>query len=377
MFRGGGENYTLNLANELSKMGCKLSFLLAKPLFLSPRYPLAGFQTNYVSCPYLRDLGQQIASCFEKEKIGRIFRYLGYIFQKIDSGFFTYFAYKWIKKCSKDYDVVHVLSHPELAGRISKEFNIPTVVFFPGPPSDSIKRHWIQKCTAVTTDGYSINRLKAIRPDAIQIPIGIDIQRFNHVKNEVRWRYRINKEDILFLYVGRFVPLKNLPFLLEAFTKLSKVNPRVRLMLIGEGPLLRIVKKQSQRLGIDHKVFFVGFVPQENMPAYYSSSDIFVLPSKYENSPNALLEAMSCGLPAVASAVGGIPDLVEDGKSGFLVKPNKVGAFVESMERLTSNQKLRAAMGAHARQICINKYTWKHTASLYHQVYERILRTKY
>jgi glycosyltransferase involved in cell wall biosynthesis len=375
MFRGGGENYTLHLADELRTMDCNPSFLLAKPLFSSPRYPLTGFQTNYVSCPYLRDLGQKIASCFEKEALGRLFRYLGSILQKIDRGLFTYYAYRWLKKSSKNYDVVHVLAHPELAGRISKEFRIPTVVFFPGPPSDTMKHDWIRKCTAVTTDGYSILQLKAIRPDAIRIPIGIDAQRFNPVKNEVRSRHRIHEEDILFLYVGRFVPLKNLPFLLAAFSELSKVNSKVRLMMIGEGPLLKMVKKQSQKLGVDHKVFFAGHVPHEHIPAYYSCADIFVLPSKYENSPNALLEAMSCGLPAIASAVGGIPDLVEDGKSGFLVEPGRLDAFVESMERLASNKKLRTAMGACARQICIKKYTWHRTASLYHQVYERISRT--
>ena len=374
MFRGGGETYTLNLARELQKLGCKPSFLLSKPIFGNPRYPLDEFQTHYVYSPYLRDLSQKISGVIKHIRVKRFLRYLEASVQKTDMIFFRNAAFQWMDKHSEHYDIVQVLSNPQLAGRISKNLHIPTVVFFPGPPSIKTKGG-LKQCTAVTTDGYAIHQMRKIRPDACKMPIGIDARRFRPIKTDVRDKYFIGKNDIVFLFVGRFVPLKNLPCLLKSFSKLNnKTTKKYWLMLVGDGPLFKEIQKLSVELEIRDNVIFTGPVHYYHLPAYYSAADIFVMTSTYENSPNALLEAMSCGLPVIATNVGGIPELVGSKGSELLVNADDMHGFVSSMKRLAQDATLRNRMSTYFRKICIQRYTWQKTASLYLELYKGILQ---
>lgn len=373
MFRGGGETYTLNLARELQKLGCKPSFLLSKPIFGNPRYPLDEFQTHYVYSPYLRDLSQKISGGIKQTRVKRFLRYFVGKVQKTDLIFFRYAAFQWMKRHSEHYDIVQVLSNPQLAGRISKNLHIPTVVFFPGPPSIKTKGG-LKQCTAVTTDGYAIHQMRKIRPDACKMPIGIDARRFRPIKTDVRDKYFIGKNDIVFLFVGRFVPLKNLPCLLKSFSKLNnKTTERHWLMLVGDGPLYKETQKLSVELGIRDNVIFTGPVHYYHLPAYYSAADIFVMTSTYENSPNALLEAMSCGLPVIATNVGGIPDLVVDGENGILVRHGDLNGFISAMRELSSDKYKQKMMAITSQNLSKKKYSWQNTSALYLNLYKHLL----
>lgn len=373
MFRGGGETYTLNLARNLSDMGHKISFLLGRPLYAKLKHPLSEFQTDYVISPYLRDYSQQISNLFFTKKTKTVSGYIGAKLLKIDMVLFQRAALKWLNKRKTCFDIVQVLSHPALAGKITQEFNIPTVVFFPGPPQDRNKNS-IMNCSAVTTDGYAIDKLCKIRDDACKIPIGIDTNRFKRVENKIRQKYNINKNEVVFIFVGRFVPLKNLPFLLRSFSKLYKNNNNVRLMLIGIGPLYKQIQRLSVQFGINDKVVFTGSVNNEKLSEYYSAADVFVLTSFYDNSPNVILESMSCGLPVIATMVGGIPSLVNNGKNGILVQTDNTNELVEAMKKLSEDEKLRFKMGETSRKICLKKYNWHQTAVLYNDLYKKVLR---
>jgi len=148
------------------------------------------------------------------------------------------------------------------------------------------------------------------------------------------------------LHVGRFNEQKNHAGLLEAFRLFLEKHPDSELRLLGEGELLEETVEQAEKLGIQAQVQFCGSTG--NVYPYLHDADIFLLPSRYEGMPMTIIEAMGTGLPIVAANVGGIPDMIEDGKSGLLVScdPEKVCA---ACLRLAEDSLLRERMGKLAR----------------------------
>jgi glycosyltransferase involved in cell wall biosynthesis len=119
--------------------------------------------------------------------------------------------------------------------------------------------------------------------------------------------------------VGRLMPVKGLNHLLHAAQRLAAVRDDIAFAVVGDGPLKGELLKMVTELGIERQVFFIGF--RRDVREILGSADAFVLTSLHEGIPMSLLEAMSIGLPVVATRVGGIPEVVEDGSSGFLVPP--------------------------------------------------------
>ena len=156
----------------------------------------------------------------------------------------------------------------------------------------------------------------------------------------------------IILYVGRIEPLKGLDILLKAVALLN--DTAITHLLIVGGSLEKDAELQrlntlAVNLGISDIVTFIGSVQQEQLPAYYSASDVFVLPSWYESFGLVALEAMSCGTPVVVSRVGGLKTFVENGKTGYLVPWRCPEPFARSLETLLENPSLRHAMGSAAR----------------------------
>ena len=100
---------------------------------------------------------------------------------------------------------------------------------------------------------------------------------------------------------------------------MRQVDSSAHLLLVGEGPEQRALEQQAARLGVAGAVTFAGYVPQDRMAPYYRAADVFALPSEFDNSPNVVLEAMACGLPVVATDVGGVADYVVGDRGGSLV----------------------------------------------------------
>jgi len=146
------------------------------------------------------------------------------------------------------------------------------------------------------------------------------------------------------LHIGRFCDVKNHTELIDIFYELSQKYPNMNLLLIGDGPLLNTIKDQVKNLNIENKVHFLGV--QENCFKYLSTSDIFILPSKYEGMPMTIIEAMGTGLPIVSRPVGGINDMIVDGKNGLLPKSKE--ETLNSLELLLDNIDLRKKLGTNA-----------------------------
>jgi len=369
MFRGGGEQFDLNIAKALQQLGCVVSFIVGKPLFEKVKYPITEFDVDYVASPYLRDLSQKLEiSGFPLRQVGyRVFHFDYMVFGK-----------KVVKLLGKDrnrnFDVIQICGLSSLASELVDELKIPVVLRFPGPPVINQKRE-IEKCSAVISSGDTVNRLRNIvgNNNVFDIPPGINSNTFKPTANKVREKYNIKNSKLL-LFVGRFAPLKNLDFLITAFKELLKERKNIKLLLVGEGPLEKQTRTLVRKLKVGEHVIFVGRAENEELSQYYSAADIFVMSSAYENFSNAILEAMSCELPIVATKVGGIPMQVKDGENGFLVKSDNIKQFKKAIITLLDNNSLSIEMGKRNRELVKKRYSWSTSAKKLKEIYELILK---
>jgi glycosyltransferase involved in cell wall biosynthesis len=151
-------------------------------------------------------------------------------------------------------------------------------------------------------------------------------------------------------FAARIEHLKGPVTLLEAFARASKSCKELRLVIAGTGSLAPQLMERALALGVSSQCEFVGvYTKPEERKAFMERLDIFALPSLTEGTPNTIVEAMSHGVPVVASAVGGIPDVI-DLATGILCRPGDVGALAEALTRLTRNRALRLQMGQAARK---------------------------
>ena len=166
-----------------------------------------------------------------------------------------------------------------------------------------------------------------------------------------RWRTRknlgVDAGTCLIGTVGRLTPVKGIPYLLEAARILLRQGANVKVLIVGDGSIREDLKRQTHDLGISENIVFLGH--REDIDALLQALDIFALPSLSEGIPMALLEAMAASRAVVASRVGGIPEIVEDGFEGFLVEPMDVNSLAERCRRLIESPDVARKMGEQAR----------------------------
>lgn len=177
-----------------------------------------------------------------------------------------------------------------------------------------------------------------------QVPVaynGVDLSRCQPKES-----YK-SGEAFHILHIGRFNEQKNHEMLLRVFQKLAEKHPNLRLDLLGEGELREKMESLAEDLGIREQVSFLG--AQSNVYPYLHNADLFLLPSRYEGMPMTLIEAMGTGLPIVATAVGGVPDMLTNGEDGITV-PCEEAAVAGACETLIRNEDLREKLGRAARE---------------------------
>ena len=134
-----------------------------------------------------------------------------------------------------------------------------------------------------------------------------------------------------------------------------------------------MLKKIIDSHELSNKVHLVGRKIPSEIPWWLSAADIFALPTYHEGSPNVVREAMACGLPVVATRVGGVPEVVEDGESGILVDKKDVTSLVEAIRALINSPDMRKKMGKRGREIIEDNFTWNKNAKDLREIYEKVL----
>jgi glycosyltransferase involved in cell wall biosynthesis len=190
-------------------------------------------------------------------------------------------------------------------------------------------------------------------------------------KSEMKAALGFAETDILVTFSGRFIRRKGIDYLLTAWKNVSKKFPAARLVLLGDGPLLPEMKKTSGLSGIGGSVDFRGHV--DSVGDYLHITDIFVLPSLQEGMPNSLLEAMSFGLPVIASGIGGAVDLVEDGRTGILFEPGDVSGLSSAMLNLLNDPESGLRLGVEARKRILADFSIDRIAEQYMKLYSVVI----
>jgi glycosyltransferase involved in cell wall biosynthesis len=155
------------------------------------------------------------------------------------------------------------------------------------------------------------------------------------------------------LYVGRLSEEKNLGALIEAAAKLSS-RFNLRLIFLGDGPMRESLQGHARRLRVPLE--FLPFVDHRRLPRYFTGADVFVLPSRTEGHPKVLLEAMSCGVPCVASDVDGNRAILGDGEAGLLFDPGDPVALADRLERVFAEEEFARRLGERARARIVERY---------------------
>jgi glycosyltransferase involved in cell wall biosynthesis len=183
------------------------------------------------------------------------------------------------------------------------------------------------------------------------IHCGVDTERFRPSPNGLL------TETPLLVCVARQVAVKNLGLLLDACSLLSKRGRNFRCVLVGDGPCRGELEAKRERLGLKEIVEMPGATEQADVLKWWQRAAVGVLTSDNEGMPVSLMEAAACGVPVAATAVGGVPELIADGRTGLLVPPNDAGALATALERLLGEPDLRARLGTAARQRAEKKFS--------------------
>ena len=199
-----------------------------------------------------------------------------------------------------------------------------------------------------------------------RIPVifnGVDLSKCNPKKD-----YAVN-DKFRILHIGRFEAVKNHEMLIRAFDKFYKAHPESELFLVGDGELRPNIETLADELELRESVRFLGI--QSDVHGFLSDADAFILPSVYEGIPMTLIEAMGSALPIIASNVGGIPDMLNNGESAILTVVN-ADAFANAMSSLYEDEQLRRSLGTSALSESVN-FSAEEMAKKYKEVYASLI----
>ncbi|MHA1695071.1 MAG: glycosyltransferase family 4 protein [Candidatus Helarchaeota archaeon] len=219
-----------------------------------------------------------------------------------------------------------------------------------------------------------VNKISSSR--AVYLPHGIDTKRFspNLDRNVIRLRHNISKDEKIILCLGRMVFYKGYHIMIKSMLYILEKNKKVKLIIVGSGPLLNELKSLAIKYNLQNNVIFAGRVEDEFIPLYYAGCDIFVHPAlKAEYSPRVIFEALASGKPIISTYSGGVVEIIKNFQNGVLIKPNDPKKLSETILNLLSNSKLLQKLSSSALQSALNEYSWDIIINKYLEIVKSIL----
>lgn len=324
---GGAETMCENLCYALIGQGHDVTVvsLYGEKTPISRRMEEAGVKIRYLDKKLGLDLSMvpKLHRIMREEKPDVVHTHLDVIKYAVAAAFLA-----GVPKC---VHTVHNVAEKEAEGKAQRKIN----GFY-------FRRGWSVPVALSPEVQSSIVAFYGLKKERVPVAYnGVDLSRCKPKENYS------GGENFHILHIGRFNEQKNHGMLLRVFRKLALENPDLRLDLLGDGELRQEMERLAEDLGIKGKVSFLG--AQSNVYPYLHEADLFLLPSRYEGMPMTLIEAMGTGLPIVATAVGGVPDMLQNGVDGFTVSCEE-GAVVGACEALMGNEALREKLGRAARK---------------------------
>ncbi|MFQ5867209.1 MAG: glycosyltransferase family 4 protein [bacterium] len=306
----------------------------------------------------------------------------------------TTFIFLWRKR--KEYDVIHchiLYLHTVSAILVKKLLKKKVIVKIAGISKfgigDIVRIKEIKGSKIILGISKAVDRFIAITREMrnelieigikeeqiLDIPNFVNTEKFYPISNEKRSELRnelflpTDKEIITF--VGRLSIEKGISYLIHAWSKVIIGYSQAVLLIIGDGVLMKSLKDKASALNLSDKIKFLG--KKDNISEYLQASDIFVLPSLSEGMPNALLAAMACGLPCIATKIGGIVDLIDDDKDGILVKPASSKELASAILTLLKDEKSSKDFGSQTRKKILKRYSINSIVPAYINLYKGVL----
>lgn len=225
--------------------------------------------------------------------------------------------------------------------------------------------------TAVS-DWLRAETLKSdINADIEVIPNFIDTDRFKRLPREHFKQAICPNGEKLLVHVSNFRPVKRATEVVDVFHRLQQKGHGIKLLLVGDGPDRTSAEHRARELGVYDDVRFLG--KQEPVEEILSIADVFMMPSGSETFGLAALEAMACGVPVIASRIGGLPELVIDGETGFLCELGDLEGYTQAADRLLSDADLHARMADASRTRAQDEFDISKIVPRYEAYYEQVM----
>ncbi len=382
--------FVLEQVKALRKLGVNVSVICPTPL--APR--LLSFLSRVRQCMTVPQRASFDEIAVEYPRVlapgGRFFPHYGWLF------YLSLRKHLASRIKLQRPDVIHahtVLPGGYAAALLSREYGVPVVTTMHGSDVRDYPRErrevaratrWalrhVSQHIAVSSEIAAQARL--LEPATGQIEVihnGADHSHFHSMdKSEARNRLGIHSSSPVLLFVGSLLPIKGVDVLLRAFSLLlQQRNVKPILYLVGRGDQLGSLEALARQLGASEYVRFVGAQPYATIPAWLSAADCLILPSHGEGLPTIIPEAMLCRVPIVASRVGGIPEIIEDGRSGLLVPPNDPTALAYAIsETLSGGAEQIEQRISFAERFAKANLTWDANAKRTSEVYRRVARSQ-
>lgn len=343
----GAETMCENLTNSLIKLGHEVTVV---SLYDYHSVITERMEHNGINIIYLnKNSGLDLSLTFKLVKIFKQYK-PDVVHSHLYAGKYAHIAAYLCGIPGKVY-TIHNIAKNE-AGKLNRTFN----------------RFLFKNCHVVPvslTEEIQKSVAEEYNMDFKHIPVvfnGVSMEKCHRKKD-----YTGNKK---ILHIGRFSKQKNHEALVRAFANIVERGQDVELYLYGQGELEESIKELVKSLHVENNVFFCGLT--DDVYSVMEKCDIFVLPSLFEGMPMTLIEAMGTGMPILASNVGGIPDMIENEKTGLLCEPT-VESIVEGLERLISSEKERKQFGENA-VISSERFSADKMAKDYYEIYLKVCR---
>ncbi len=294
---------------------------------------------------------------------------------------------KIIKKEKPDIIHAHwIIPQGCIAALIKKIYKIPFVVTIHGGDIfglqgrilTNFKKFTLKNANKITVVSNAIKKEILEKTgknlEVEVVPMGVDSNLFNPNKKDDLLRKKYKIDGAFLLFVGRLEEKKGVEYLIKAMPDIIKKYPKIKLMIIGYGTLEKKLKNLTKKLYLEKNIIFTGPIQNNLLPKYYASSDIFIGPSiqtkegDTEGLGLTFVEAGLCNCVLIGSNIGGISDVVENNKTGFLIKQKDSREIAIAVIRLLDNKSLMKKIKSTVRKELINKYDWQIVTNRYKEI---------
>lgn len=365
---GGAEIFAQHVAEHLVKMGHSVDVItLRKVGSLSGYEQINGvsvYRANYLRVRYLRFLTFSPSLIWQTVSLDR----------------------------KKNYDIIHSVGNIaiEIGGLTNKLCRKKHLITTQGggdlleyvgrksildKPRMSLIKYGLKRASLVHAVSSYMKKIatRLGAKDVVVIPNGVDTSKFRPMdRQKLRQKYGYSPKESIIISTSRLTPKNGMDDLIRAVARVCQEFPNIRLVIVGEGVQRPELERLIRELKLESMVELPGSVPNEQIPEYLNLADLFVRPALDEGFGISFIEAMACHVPVIGSAVGGILEVIEDGRNGLMVTPGDIDDITQKIITLLLDKELGQKLADGGYKTVQQKFTWQAVLKQIDCLYERL-----